>query len=59
MDISLETGFGILNLDYSPIRGPEGNIEYLLYLKKNGESVDNLTELIEEKVRLCHEELEN
>ncbi len=25
-------GFGILNLDYSPIKGPEGNIEYLLHL---------------------------
>lgn len=59
MDISLETGFGILNLDYSPIRGPEGNIEYLLYLKKNGESMDNLSELIEEKVRLSHEELDS
>ncbi len=26
-------GFQLLNLDYSPIRGPEGNIEYLLYLQ--------------------------
>lgn len=28
-------GFNILNLDYSPIKGPAGNIEYLLYLEKN------------------------
>jgi 23S rRNA (cytidine1920-2'-O)/16S rRNA (cytidine1409-2'-O)-methyltransferase len=27
-------GFIILNLDYSPVKGPEGNIEYLLHLKK-------------------------
>lgn len=27
-------GFNIINLDYSPITGPEGNIEYLLHLKK-------------------------
>ena len=27
-------GFEILGLDYSPIRGPEGNIEYLMYLRK-------------------------
>lgn len=27
-------GFDCLGLDYSPIKGPEGNIEYLLYLKK-------------------------
>ena len=28
-------GFVLRNLDYSPIRGPEGNIEYLLYLNKD------------------------
>lgn len=28
-------GFDCLDLDYSPIKGPEGNIEYLLYLRKN------------------------
>ena len=27
-------GFEVLGLDHSPIRGPEGNIEYLVYLKK-------------------------
>ena len=27
-----EEGFGIAGLDFSPIKGPEGNIEYLLYL---------------------------
>jgi 23S rRNA (cytidine1920-2'-O)/16S rRNA (cytidine1409-2'-O)-methyltransferase len=27
-------GFDCINLDFSPIKGPEGNIEYLLYLKK-------------------------
>ena len=30
-------GFAILGLDYSPIRGPEGNIEYLMYIRKPGE----------------------
>ena len=29
------SGFDILRLDYSPIKGPEGNIEYLIYLRKN------------------------
>jgi len=32
-----KVGFKILNLDYSPVKGPEGNIEYLLYLQNNGE----------------------
>lgn len=27
-------GYTLMGLDYSPIRGPEGNIEYLAYLKK-------------------------
>jgi 23S rRNA (cytidine1920-2'-O)/16S rRNA (cytidine1409-2'-O)-methyltransferase len=30
-------GFAILGLAYSPIRGPEGNIEYLMYIEKPGE----------------------
>ena len=30
-------GFGIEGLDHSPIKGPEGNIEYLLLIKKSGE----------------------
>ena len=28
-------GFEILNLDFSPIKGPEGNIEYLVHLQKS------------------------
>ena len=30
-----QMGFGIQNLDFSPIRGLEGNIEYLVYMCKN------------------------
>ena len=29
--------FKVLGLDYSPIKGPEGNIEYLIYLEKRPE----------------------
>ena len=29
-------GYTLMGLDYSPIRGPEGNIEYLAYLKADG-----------------------
>jgi 23S rRNA (cytidine1920-2'-O)/16S rRNA (cytidine1409-2'-O)-methyltransferase len=29
-----DIGFDCLNLNFSPIKGPEGNIEYLLYIKK-------------------------
>jgi len=34
-----EIGFDCLGLTYSPIKGPEGNIEYLLYLKAVPESL--------------------
>lgn len=33
-DYAAKTGFKILGLDYSPIKGPEGNIEFLLYMQK-------------------------
>lgn len=29
-----EVGFSVAGLDFSPIKGPEGNIEYLMYIKK-------------------------
>ncbi len=31
---TLAKGFGLLHLDFSPIRGPEGNIEYLMHIEK-------------------------
>lgn len=58
VDFALEIGFEILNLEYSPIKGPEGNIEYLVYIRKceNGkmdESVD-----IHAVVEAAHGELD-
>ena len=32
-----EIGFQVLNLEFSPIKGPEGNIEYLVHLRKGTE----------------------
>ena len=37
MDFAESIGFEILNLEFSPIKGPEGNIEYLLYLQNHEE----------------------
>ncbi len=34
VDFADSTGFMVLSLGYSPIKGPEGNIEYLVYLQK-------------------------
>ena len=33
-DAARRCGFSVLNLDFSPVKGPEGNIEYLLQLSK-------------------------
>lgn len=35
-----DTGFIVAGLDHSPIRGPEGNIEYLMYIIKPGSEAD-------------------
>ena len=35
MEFASEIGFEILNLEFSPIKGPEGNIEYLLHLQNH------------------------
>lgn len=34
-EFCLKNGFDVLNLDFSPIKGPEGNIEYLIHLQKS------------------------
>ena len=38
LDLAVSLGFVVKGLDYSPIKGPEGNIEYLLYLAKQGDT---------------------
>ena len=35
IDYAVSIGFVVLNLEYSPIKGPEGNIEYLLHLQNH------------------------
>lgn len=37
VNFCLENGFDVLNLDFSPIKGPEGNIEYLIHIMKSDE----------------------
>ena len=50
LDHAKESGFTVLELTYSPIRGPEGNIEYLGYLEKGPwqERTFDLKALVEE-----------
>jgi len=48
---AVSLGFMIKNLDYSPIKGPEGNIEYLLHLQKIQK---NETDETIEEIRDCN-----
>lgn len=47
-------GFIIKGLTYSPIKGPEGNIEYLLYISKEGRQCDDAGKIINDVVSLAH-----
>ena len=59
-----EVSFEVLDLSYSPIRGPEGNIEYLIHLKKNrGRTVyPDILAVFEKKIKEivedAHQDLE-
>lgn len=59
VNFAFETGFSVLGLTFSPIKGPEGNIEYLMYIAK--EKTPNIcfdTELIEKIAETSHNELQ-
>ena len=55
---ALEHGFSVLNLSYSPIKGPEGNIEYLLHIRKEEETKDYCPTDSQTVVDLSHEALD-
>lgn len=60
-NFSLESGFSVRNLDFSPVKGPEGNIEYLMHLQKakQGEETDEIGEKrVAEVVKTSHEVLD-
>lgn len=40
IDFAATAGFTVCGLDYSPIKGPEGNIEYLVCLSDSGENTN-------------------
>ena len=57
-DFCLQNGFDVLGLDFSPIKGPEGNIEYLIHLQKSDGPKALATVLPEELVKRSHEALD-
>lgn len=58
IDFALEIGFSIHNLEYSPIKGPEGNIEYLVYIEKTSEAAKEESVDVHAVVEAAHGELD-
>lgn len=50
-------GFSVLGLSFSPVKGPEGNIEYLIFLGKNEPDCELGAEEIGAVVKASHEAL--
>ena len=71
LDYADSIGFDLLHLEFSPIKGPEGNIEYLMHIQKNEvkslekadltekEAEDALAEIIAEKKGITHTDVWN
>lgn len=58
ISLAVENGFSVLGLQFSPIKGPEGNIEYLIYLKKSDEPIVDESVQPEILVNQSHTELD-
>jgi 23S rRNA (cytidine1920-2'-O)/16S rRNA (cytidine1409-2'-O)-methyltransferase len=61
IDFSIQQGYTIMNLSFSPITGGDGNIEFLLHLKWEGErtaGVNRLPVTPEEVVKEAHSEFQ-
>ena len=54
----LENGFSVKGISFSPVKGPEGNIEYLIFLKKTEnptlEAAVDTSALVEESHRVLN-----
>ncbi len=57
MEYAQENGFAVCGMEFSPIKGPQGNIEYLMYLKKSGENTVTI-EQADDLVKRSHEDLD-
>ncbi len=50
-------GYTVKGVTFSPIKGPEGNIEYLLYLQKNDDIAEEIVALTENEAEKALQEL--
>lgn len=58
VDFCLNNGFDVLGLDYSPIKGPQGNIEYLIHIKISDTPTLKTTVTAQQVVTDSHIELD-
>ena len=59
IDFSIESGFSVLGLTFSPVKGPEGNIEYLIHLKKEAQPYSAVNqEMVGSVVETSHMQLD-
>lgn len=56
VDFAPEAGLTVMGLDYSPIKGPEGNIEYICHMKNGAYEAASID--IEALVKASHEALQ-
>lgn len=57
IDFASSIGFAVQHLEYSPIRGPEGNIEYLVHIWKDAERCVNTADITEQEAEAGLREL--
>ena len=64
VEFALQTGFHVLHIDFSPITGPKGNIEFLLVLQKPAagaeqQALEQLAETVAKIVEEAHASLKD
>ncbi len=57
-DFAVRSGFDVFGVDFSPIKGPEGNIEYLMYIGKTSQEPQPWQGSVHELVELSHASLD-
>lgn len=53
-----KNNYQVIDINFSPVKGPQGNIEYLLYLKRNNNTFDKTSINIKQVVLNSHRELD-
>ena len=57
--LMVECGFTVKDLDFSPIQGGHGNIEFLAYLEKSNQPENLVENKIESLVETAHKEFKD